>query len=149
MDRRHQAWKRRRRVRKPAHDKHAAFGPAGGDQLGRRMFFRGVALHGALSEAEWRRFLVEAANAMGMTPVASAAVWQYPLHDGAGGQGFTFLQPITESFLALDTWPDHGGAYLFICSCKQFPPNVITKTAEAFGLQVGEAIGAPDMLRLC
>jgi len=112
------------------------------------MFFRGVALHGALDELEWRRLLLYCASALGMKAVASAAAWRYPLKDGTGGNGWTIVQPITESFLALDTWPGHQGAYLFVCSCKPFPPNVLTKTIETFGLQVGEAIGAPDMLRI-
>ncbi|MGD0420562.1 MAG: S-adenosylmethionine decarboxylase [Xanthobacteraceae bacterium] len=119
------------------------------DELGRRMFMRGIALHGALDELEWRRLLLHAATALGMSPVGVAAAWRYPLKDGSGGNGTTMVQPITESFLALDTWPDLGGAYLFVCSCKPFPPNVLTKTIETFGLQVGEAIGAPDCLRLC
>lgn len=117
------------------------------NELGRRMFFRGMVLHGKLDAERWCSFLANAAQAMGMQPIAAPALWEYPIA-GAGGNGQTIIQPITESFLALDTWPDHDGAYLFIASCKPFPPNAITKTAELFGLQVGEAIGAPDMLRL-
>jgi len=138
MDRRTQAWKRRRRPQRDRHEFEA---------LGLRMFFRGIVLHGDLPELEWRDFLVKAAEAMGMTPVASAASWQYPLA-GAGGSGFTIVQPITESFLALDTWPDHEGAYLFICSCKQFAPDCLRQVLENFRLKQGQAIGAPDMLRL-
>jgi S-adenosylmethionine/arginine decarboxylase-like enzyme len=127
--------------RSRAHDKHAF------EQLGRRMFFRGIALHGDLHELEWRKLLIMAAHAMDMSPVASAASWQYPL-GGAGGNGWTIVQPITESFLALDTWPDHGGAYLFIASCKPFKPDCLRAVLKHFGLKQGQAIGAPDTLEL-
>ena len=129
--------------RKRAHDKHVLAG-----ELGRRMFFRGIALQGDLPELGWRKFLILAAHAMGMSPVASAASWRYPLHDGAGGEGFTFLQPITESFVALDTWPAHQGAYLFICSCVPFAPDCLKALIKQSGLKQGRSIGAPDVLEI-
>jgi S-adenosylmethionine/arginine decarboxylase-like enzyme len=102
-------------------------------KLGERMFSRGIVLRGKLSCLRWQRFLVEAAEAMGMTAVANPALWNYPIA-GAGGNGFTICQPITESFLALDAWPDHDGAYLFICSCKPFAPHCLRDVVARFGL---------------
>lgn len=116
-------------------------------KLGERMFFRGIVFHGVLPERDWREFLLSLSHAMGMTPVASAACWNYPLGD-AGGNGMTLVQPITESFLALDTWPDHRGAYLLVCSCKQYSPETISKIAKQFGLVEGQSFGAPKMLEL-
>jgi hypothetical protein len=43
--------------------------------------------------------------------------------------------PITESFLALDTWSDHDGAYLFVCSCRPFRSDDIDSgRRRLFGL---------------
>ncbi len=48
-------------------------------------------------------------------------VFNYPL-DGKGGVGFTYCQPITESMIMVDSWPELGGAYVFVDSCKMFNP---------------------------
>jgi|GEM_PF-7022778 len=108
--------------------------------LGRRMFFRGVVLHGKLSSRMWLQFLEETTAAMEMSAAGRAALWNYPLESGAGGCGQTIVQPITESFLALDTWPDHAGAYLFICSCKPISPDCLDDVCARFGLEAGGAI---------
>lgn len=102
--------------------------------LGTRMFSRGIVLKGKMEIERWQRFLCAAAESMGMSPVADPALWKYPI-EGAGGLGFTLIQPITESFLALDAWPDHDGAYLFIASCKTFSVQNIRDVAHQFGLK--------------
>jgi S-adenosylmethionine/arginine decarboxylase-like enzyme len=98
-----------------------------------------VALRGAMDEARWREFLTAMTAAIGMNPVGEPATWTYPI-DGLGGTGQTIVLPITESFLALDTWPDHGGAYLVICSCKPITASTVYRTVFAFGLDLGDAI---------
>jgi S-adenosylmethionine/arginine decarboxylase-like enzyme len=108
--------------------------------LGRRMHFHAFALRGRLSAAEWRELLDEAARAIDMSPVGEAACWTYPVN-GEGGNGQTMVQPITESFLALDTWPDHKGAYFIICSCRAFDPNTLDYLFRRFSLRVGEQAG--------
>lgn len=142
MTRRFSPPKRRSR----AHDKHAL-----DVKLGEQMFVHGVALHGAsaklLKPHGWRRFLVEIAFALGMTPIAKAKIWNYPLH-GAGGNGSTVIQPISESFLIVDTWRDHAGCYLFICSCKRFDTDALASVFKQYCLTPGDAVGAPAMLRL-
>lgn len=105
--------------------------------LGQRMHAFGVVLHGSLPETRWLEFLHAVAAAIGMSAVANPAVWTYPLQ-GKGGTGQTFVLPITESFLALDTWPDHSGAYLFVCSCKSFAGWHIDLVAAEFGLAWGK-----------
>ena len=99
------------------------------------MYSRGMVLRGRMTIPRWKNFLVETAEAMGMSPVGQPAVWQYPTPGGAGGNGFTIVQPITESFLALDAWPDHDGAYLFIASCREFFPANFRHTIALFGLE--------------
>lgn len=101
--------------------------------LGTRIRAFGVVLHGHLPETRWIQFLHEVALAIGMSAVAPPAVWSYPI-EGKGGQGQTIVLPITESFLALDTWADHDGAYLFVCSCRSFYSEDIDQVAGLFGL---------------
>lgn len=96
----------------------------------------GVVLRGQLPEERWKQFLHEVALAIGMSAVGSPAVWTYPLH-GKGGTGQTIFLPITESFLALDTWSDHDGAYLLVCSCRSFFRQDIDVVARLFGLAPG------------
>ena len=91
----------------------------GHNDLGRRVFLLAVSLHGEREKDEWLQFLFNVCHLMEMTPVHKPISYDYPV-DGKGGTGYTIIQPITESFLALDVWPDHGGAYLFICSCRAF-----------------------------
>lgn len=102
--------------------------------LGSRMRSFGLVLHGMLTEKQWKEFLVAVCDAIGMYPVGEPAVWTYPL-EGKGGVGQTVMLPITESFLVVDTWSDHDGAYLFVCSCREFALGPILDQAESFGLK--------------
>lgn len=119
------------------------------EALGSKMRSFGVVLKGRLSEEGWRAFLVEATHAIGMEPAGEAKVWTYPLH-GKGGTGQTIMLPITESFLVVDTWSDHDGAYLFVCSCREFAIGRVLDTAEEAGLKAStDAEGAFfEVLRL-
>jgi len=116
------------------------------DHLGQRMYSQNVVLRGALLEDQWKEFLARCAAAMGMTPAGEPAVWRYPV-DGKGGNGFTIIQPITESFLVVDTWTDHDGAYLHISSCKRFSVTDIVEPAGEFSLGV-EFMGKAETLSL-
>lgn len=87
----------------------------------------------------WMDFLGELTASLGMNPVYKPAVWHYPV-SGLGGSGTTIVQPITESFLALDIWPDHGGAYLMVCSCKPFSAPAVHDVCDRFGLKTGDIL---------
>jgi len=103
--------------------------------LGKRMHTQAFALRGRLSEDDWRRFLADCTAALGMSAAGEAGVWRYPTEDGKGGVGMTFCQPITESFIALDTWPDHDGAYLLVASCRSFRADQLIEPIYRFGLE--------------
>jgi hypothetical protein len=103
--------------------------------LGRRMHTAGVVLHGSLPGERWMLLLQTIAKAIGMSPVGQPAVWTYPV-DGKGGQGSTIVLPITESFLALDTWPDFEGAYLLLCSCRPYHTADVDAIVKSWGLRV-------------
>ena len=103
--------------------------------LGMRMYTRGTVVVGKLTVDRWRDFLKALTDAIGMTPVYSPSVWKYPVA-GHGGVGHTIVQPITESFICLDTWEDHNGAYLFICSCRPVDAKRLYPVIATFGLTV-------------
>lgn len=109
--------------------------------LGRSMHFHSFALAGVLSTAQWHELLDETTQAIGMTPHEPAMVWDYPTSDGAGGCGATIVRPITESFLAVDAWPDHSGAYLIVCSCRQFDVHAVKHVLNKWGLAIGGECG--------
>lgn len=108
--------------------------------LGRKMHCHSFSLAGVLSETNWKDFLAELTAAIDMNAAGSPAVWQYPLN-GAGGTGATIVQPITDSFLIVDTWPDHKGAYLFVCSCRAFDHRTIKRVLKQWSLTVFGEVG--------
>jgi hypothetical protein len=103
--------------------------------LGARMHSLGMVVRGTLSRERWIEMLHAVARAVGMTPVGKETVCYYPV-DGKGGTGQTIFLPITESFLILDTWSDHDGAYLFVCSCRPYFSADVDKVAQQFGLKI-------------
>lgn len=103
--------------------------------LGERMHSFGCVLLGDLPELKWLEFINAVCAAIGMEPVCEPKVFTYPF-EGKGGTGQTIFLPITESFLALDTWKDHTGAYLFVCSCRPFHSKDIDDVAVKSGLKV-------------
>ncbi len=110
-------------------------------KFGQRMHCAGIVLNGTLTAERWIELLHAIAKAIGMSAVEKPAVWSYPTVSGAGGTGMTIVLPITESFLALDTWSDHDAAYLFVCSCRNFFTKDVDDVAKAFGLGVRVDIG--------
>jgi hypothetical protein len=114
--------------------------------LGTRMHAMGMVLHGGFDasphppEEAWIEFLRKVAKAIGMSPVAEPVVFTYPLQ-GKGGIGQTVFMPISESFLALDTWSDHSGAYLLVCSCRSYASDDIDAVAAKFGLKTSHEPG--------
>lgn len=105
-------------------------------ELGRRIFSQNIVLRGRLANAAWRPFLLDCIAEMGMTTAGLAALWKYPTDDGKGGVGLTLCQPMTESFMVADVWPDHGGAYLHISSCKAFDALALIPIISGAGLGV-------------
>lgn len=109
--------------------------------LGARMHSCGLVLRGTLPELRWLELLHAVARAIGMNAIGEPKIWNYPF-EGKGGTGQTVLLPITESFLALDTWSDHDGAYLFVCSCRSYDIAAIDAVAHAYGLKTTSKVGA-------
>lgn len=54
-----------------------------------------------------------------------AAYWKFPIKDNdrkkmVGGCGFTYVQPIVDSFITCDQWQELKGAFFFVVSCVAF-----------------------------
>lgn len=74
-------------------------------------------------------------SACGLSVAPGATCCTYPA-GGKGGVGFTYFQPITESFITWDVWPEIGGAYLVVFSCKPIWIAEIKKVLEAGNLKI-------------
>ena len=99
------------------------------DDLGQRIWLLALSLQGSKSEEEWGTLVWDAVKLLEMDPVGQPEFRHYPI-GGKGGTGMTIFQPITESFLALDTWPDFDGAYLLVNSCKKFDDRQLVHWLE-------------------
>ena len=75
-----------------------------------------LAVKGKVSESVGADMVEELVSVLGMSKAPGSSLCKYPV-DGKGGSGYTMFQPITESFIAFDSWPDLSGGYLVICSC--------------------------------
>ena len=106
--------------------------------FGETMIVSAMSIQGKLTEDKCATLIKKIVKKMEMTPAAGEVTYQYPM-DGKGGVGFTHIQPITESFIALDAWPDLNGAYLIICSCKCFSIDKVKLIIRNAGLKVLES----------
>jgi hypothetical protein len=93
------------------------------------------AVKGKISKADVLNYSDAIIKLIGMTPMPGSLICSYPF-DQKGGNGLTFFQSLTESFLAWDIWDDFAGSYLFIASCKPFVPKKVMDKLKEFGLDV-------------
>ena len=104
-------------------------------ELGAKLQFAVFAVKGDVSQQNCVDTVRKIVEGIGMNPAPGAIMYGYPV-DGKGGFGHTYFQPITESFIAFDAWPDLKGAYLVICSCKRFLASDVFKVLQENGLNV-------------
>lgn len=52
-------------------------------------------------------------------------IWSYPTLEGKGGVGETIVQPLVESLIFGDAWPDHNVTYIILASCKEYDAQKI------------------------
>jgi len=98
------------------------------ERLGEKMRIAGFACRGVVDPARLPALLGQVVALAGMdTAGLSPKVWAYPLPDGRGGTGETAVQPLVESFLAMDTWPAIDGprVYVVLASCRPFNPDAV------------------------
>ena len=104
-------------------------------KLGERLDVVALTLKGHFSIVTGTALVEKLVKVLGMHKVHEPVTYEYPVGN-CGGFGYTYLQPITESFIALDAWSDFEGAYLIICSCKTIPLNKLTKKIRACGFRI-------------
>lgn len=106
--------------------------------LGEEMIVAVFAILDRLDERGAKRLHQLVIKKAGMTPVLKPAIWKYPIDGGVGGVGettllpFVFAQPLAESIslnfpggVALtDTWHEHNGFFLILCSCRPMDGGV-------------------------
>jgi hypothetical protein len=104
-------------------------------ELGDQITLAAFALKGLLTQETCDQISLDIMNEVGLSPVHKKIVYSYPT-EGKGGNGFTMIQPVAESFFAWDVWFDHKGGYLILCSCVPFNAGVITGILSRYGLKV-------------
>jgi hypothetical protein len=107
-------------------------------KFGEHINVASFSLRGKISKEDVIKITEDLIKTIGMTPMPGALLCSYPF-DSKGGNGFTFFQALTESFMAIDVWDDFEGAYLFIASCKFFDIEKVKNKLEGFGLKVHQA----------
>lgn len=101
--------------------------------LGTKLRVAGFGCLGMVAPERLAHVLTQIVAMVGMsTGGMEAKIWSYPLPDGRGGTGETALQPLVESFLAVDTWPalKHRGkpipkVYVVLASCRPFSLDAV------------------------
>jgi len=118
------------------------------DKLGARVLLATFVVKGKISYDLCESIVKKIVDEIGLNLVPGQVTYEYP-YKGRGGKGFTFIQPITESFIAWDVWEDMEGGYLIICSCKLFWVASITKILKSAGLKIiktlSEGLSLDDM----
>ena len=105
------------------------------DVLGAKAYSVSATVKGEFSTMTCEKLTNEIIERIGMTPAYKPQLFLYPYND-KGGVGYTYFQPITESFIVWDVWPLLGGAYLNICSCREFDKKIIFEIVEENGLEI-------------
>ena len=104
-------------------------------KLGERLDVVGITLKGDSSIQSCINLVEEIVGALDMHKVHRPTTYHYPVGE-LGGIGFTYIQPITESFIAIDSWSDFKGAYLIICSCRTVNLNKVSKKIRKMGYRI-------------
>ena len=111
------------------------------DILGDRLHVSAFTIRGHLTVANCGQLMEDIIRRIGMTTAHGSTVCHYPV-SGLGGIGFTIFQPITQSFLVLDCWPeaDIPHAFLVVASCKSFTNKEVEKVIIESGFILSEQI---------
>ena len=111
-----------------------------GGVLGDRLHLTGWIIVGKLDYQNSGYIIASIIDSIGMTPAHGSSLCCYPA-GGKGGVGFTVFQPITESFIILDAWPEREipGGYLVIGSCKSYCKEDVAQVFDNLQLDVFEA----------
>ena len=108
--------------------------------LGERLTVATFALRGHISEDTALALAEGIAKALEMQPAHAPIRYNYPEENGKGGDGFTLIYPIAESFVAVDSYTSLGGGYVIVSSCMPFDFKTVSKTVESAGFEVSHPV---------
>jgi hypothetical protein len=95
--------------------------------LGTKLYVTGVALLGKPTAERLAQILQQTVAFIGMdTAGMQPKIWAYPLPAGQGGLGETICQPLVESFMVADSWPDLDKVYVVLASCRPYCLDALT-----------------------
>ena len=104
------------------------------DKLGDKTYSAMFALKGDIELQKCKDLTDTIIKKIGMSKAHESAVFNYPF-DGKG-DGYIYIQPIIESFIAWDVWFSLHGAYLTVCSCKAFDVVKVYNILELEGIHI-------------
>jgi hypothetical protein len=107
------------------------------NELGARMLTVAFSIKGDTSKEMCKELIDEIVRILEMHKAHEPICYNYPVNK-TGGFGYTYIQPITESFIAFDAWPDFNGAYLVICSCRLFWVKNILLVLKSFKYKISD-----------
>jgi hypothetical protein len=103
--------------------------------LGSHLHQSGFTCYGRFKGPRLAHVLSSLVDFVGMdTAGMEATICEYPLPDGRGGVGVTVFQPLVESFVVADSWPDLEDsqgrpiprAYICLGSCKRYNTEAVS-----------------------
>lgn len=104
-------------------------------KFGEKLFLAAFSVKGKLSKSVCEKLTDTIVSSIKLQCIPGRIFYSYP-YDGSGGNGFTLIQPITESFIAIDQWEDFNGGYIIICSCKFFESKDIGNILKEYNLKI-------------
>ena len=78
-----------------------------------------------IDSSEVARRLLEALMKLLELHPHGSSCFEFPTPWNTGGIGITAIQSFTESYIVIDSWPEHEYANVHICSCKSYVSNSI------------------------
>jgi hypothetical protein len=94
--------------------------------LGTKLYVTGYALGGKPTADQLAAILQQAVSHIGMdTAGIPPKIWAYPMPTGQGGLGETICQPLVESFMVADSWPDLDKVYVVLASCRPYRADAV------------------------
>lgn len=94
--------------------------------LGTRLYVTGYALGGKPTAERLAQILQQTIAFVGMdTAGMQPKIWAYPLPAGQGGLGETICQPLVESFMVADSWPNLDKVYVVLASCRPYSTDSV------------------------
>ena len=108
--------------------------PQNQEVLGDSLYVSIYVLRAAPSRARLETLLKKVVRAVGMSTAGlPAKAWVYPLESGQGGVGVTICQPLVESFIIADSWPELSKTYLVLASCRRYSPQAVAAVVAQEG----------------